>query len=459
MTLASTPDLTALRAVEGLHFPGEPGYDHARLAWNLIADQHPTVIAVPESIDDVVRMVRAAADAGLRIAPQASGHGAPALDQEALRGAMLLRLHRLTGVEVDAAARTARVLGGTLWHEVVAAAATHGLTPLHGSAGDVAVSGYMLGGGISFYGREHGLAAHRLHAVDIITADGELVRTSATEHSELFWALQGGGGNFGVVVAMEIELLSIPDVHAGFLLWDISAASEVVRAWRDWTHGLDRAATTSLRLLRFPPIPELPPFLSGRSLVIIDGAILADDDHTAELLRPLRDLAPEMDTFARVSAPAMLEVHMDPPVPSAAISDHIMLGDLSEAAIAAVLESAGADATATPMIIEIRHLGGALGDPKDAAVRCLDGEYALLAVQPVAVPEFAGQAAALVEGAIEAVRAWADCAPYLNFVDGPMDAASVFDSETLDRLHRVRAQYDPDRLWLAAHALPEVALG
>lgn len=455
MTLASTPDLTALRAVDGLHFPGEPGYEQARMAWNLIADQHPTAIAVPEAIDDAVRIVRAARDAGLRIAPQASGHGAPALDQQALRGAMLLRLHRLTGVEVDAEARTARVLGGTLWREVVEAAAPHGLTALHGSAGDVAVSGYVLGGGISFYGREHGLAAHRMRAVEIITADGELIRASVTEHSDLFWALQGGGGNFGAVVAMEIELLPIPDVQAGFLLWDISAASDVIRAWRDWTRGLDRAATTSLRLLRFPPIPEMPPFLSGRSLVIIDGAILADDERTADLLRPLRALAPEMDTFARIPAPAMLEVHMDPPVPSAAISDHLMLGDLSDAAIGAVLETAGSDATAAPMIVEIRHLGGAFGDPNDAAARCIDGEYAFLAVQPVAVPEFAEQAAALVGGAADAVRAWADCAPYLNFVDAPTDAGTAFDPETLDRLHRVRAQYDPDRVWLAAHALPD----
>lgn len=108
------------------------------------------------------------------------------------------------------------------------------------------------------------------------------------------------------------------------------------------------------------------------------------------------------------------------------------------------------------MIIEIRHLGGAFGDPKDAAVRGIDGEYALLAVQPVAVPEFSEHAAGLVAGAIETMRPWADCAPYLNFIDAPLDAATAFDLETLERLHRVRAQYDPDRVWLAAHALPEV---
>lgn len=455
MTPASTPDLAALRAVGGLLFPGEPGYADARVAWNLLADQHPIAIAAPESIDDAVRVVRAAAAAGLRIAPQASGHGAAALDQQALREAMLLRLHRLTGVEIDVEHRTARVLGGTLWSEVIAAAAPHGLTALHGSAGDVAVTGYILGAGVSFYGRAHGLAAHRISAVEVITADGELVRATATEHSDLFWALRGGGGSFGAVVAVEIDLLPVPDVHAGFLLWDASSASEVVAAWRDWTRGLDRAATTSLRLFRFPPLPELPPFLSGRSLVIIDGAILGDDALAEELLRPLRALDPEMDTFARIPARGLLDVHMDPPVPSAAVSDHVMLGELTEHAIDALLRVAGPEAAASPMIVEIRHLGGAFGEPQDAALRNFDGEYALLAVQVVPVPDFAEQATAMVGAVIEALRPWADCAPYLNFVDAPVDCAEAFDSQTLDRLHRVREVYDPNRSWLAAHPLPE----
>ncbi|UNK71139.1 FAD-binding oxidoreductase [Microbacterium sp. H1-D42] len=456
MTLASTTD--ALRAIPGLHFPDEPGYDEHRQAWNLLADQHPLAIAVPDTIDDAVRVVRAVTDAGLRIAPQASGHGAAAIDGDALRDAVLLRLHRLTGVEVDAENRSARVLGGTLWNEVIAAAAPHGLTALHGSAGDVSVTGYILGAGISFYGRTHGLATHRMSAVELITATGEVVRATADEHSDLFWALRGGGGNFGAVVAVEIDLLPIPDVQAGFLLWDIVAASDVIPAWRDWTRGLDRAATTALRLFRFPPLPELPPFLSGRSLVIIDGAILGDDALAAELLEPLRALRPEMDTFARIPAQALLEVHMDPPMPSAAVTDHLMFGDLTDAAVTALLDAAGPGAEAAPMVVELRHLGGALGDAQDSAVRCFDGEYALVAVQVVPVPEFAPQAVRLVDEVVETLRPWADCAPYLNFVDVPVGAEVGFDAETIERLRRVREMYDPNRVWVAAHALPDPAV-
>lgn len=453
MTLASTTD--ALRAIPGLHFPGEPGYDDHRLAWNLLADQHPRAIAAPETATDVARIVRAVAGAGLRIAPQVSGHGAGAIDGDDLRDAVLLRMHRLTGVEVDAVNRTARIRGGTVWNDVIAAAAPHGLTALHGSAGDVAVTGYILGAGISFYGRAHGLATHHMNAVEVVTAEGELVRATAAQHSDLFWALRGGGGSFGAVVAVEIDLLPIPDVQAGFLLWDLSAASDVIRAWRDWTRGLDRAATTTLRLFRFPPVPELPPFLSGRSLVIIDGAILGDDALADELLAPLRALQPEMDTFARIPSQALLQVHMDPPVPSAALSDHLMLGDLTEAAATALLDVAGPDAEGAPMIVELRHLGGAFGDAQDAALSCFDGEYAMIAVQGVPVPEFAQQATVMVGGVIEAMRPWADCAPYLNFVDAPVDAGAAFDADTLARLHRIQALYDPKRVWLAAHPLPE----
>ncbi|GAA3937060.1 FAD-dependent oxidoreductase [Microbacterium soli] len=455
----TVPDPGVLREITGLMLPGDPGYEQARTPWNLAAVQHPVAVAEPTTVADAARIVTAVTAAGFRIAPQASGHGAMPLAERGVADAVLLRLHRLTGVEIDPRRRTARVRGGTVWREVIDAASEHGLAALHGSAADVSVSGYVLGGGLSFYARQHGLAAHHVRAFEVITATGELVRATAQSHPDLFWALRGGCGGLGAVVEIEMDLLPVPEVQAGFLLWDMSRASAVLPVWRDWTRGLDPCATTSLRLMHFPPIPDLPPFLSGRSVLIIDGAILADDARTAELLRPLRELQPELDTFARMPAAGLAEVHMDPPEPAPAVGDHAMLGALDDEALAALLSVAGQEAGDVPMFAELRHLGGALAEPRHGALRGLDGEYALFTVDMVPAPELMPAAVGRVARVVEAMRDWRHGAPYLGFVDRAVRTADAFDAETIDRLDRVRAEYDPRRVWVAAHPLPGARRG
>ena len=189
--------------------------------------------------------MRAAGAAGLRVAPQSTGHGAGALADTDLSNVVLVSLARLRGVTVDPVARTARVLGGTHWNDVLAAAAPHGLTGMHGSAGDVSVAGYALSGGLSFYGRAHGLAVNSVHAVTLVTAAGALVTATADENSDLFWAVRGGSGAFGIVVSLEIDLLPYADVFAGMLLWDASARPRGVA-------GLVRAGRRPRRRARRP---------------------------------------------------------------------------------------------------------------------------------------------------------------------------------------------------------------
>lgn len=443
------PTTTALRDLALL--PGDPGYDAACTPWNLSVRQRPAAVAVPRSVDEVVDLVRAATALGLRIAPQSTGHGAAAL--AGLEDAVLLRLHELTGVTVDPVARRARVVGGTLWRDVLAATAPHGLTALHGSAGDVAVAGYLLGGGLSFYGREHGLASSAVRAIDLVTADGSLVRATAEEHPDLFWAVRGGGGSFGVVVAIELDLLPLADVFAGMLLWDIERAPEVLSAWRDWTATVPESVTTSVRLMRFPPRPELPPFLSGRSLVVIDGAVLEADDRAAELLAPLRALAPELDTFGRIPAAALLDVHMDPPGPTPAVSDHALLTHLPQEAVEALLAVAGPGVQTPLMFAELRHLGGALARPQDAALSHLAGAYALFAVSPGPTQELAALGETVTTGVVAALRPWAAETSFLNFADRLIDPATAFGTAEWQRLQHIRDTYDPARIWVAAHAV------
>ncbi|MCZ9328919.1 FAD-binding oxidoreductase [Nocardia farcinica] len=450
-----TVTLEPLRAQCTLHLPGDPGYDAARMPWNAAVDQRPAAVAVPRTAEEVAAVVRAAVAAGLRVAPQSTGHGAGALSERSMDDVVLLRLSELTGVTVDPAARTARVLGGTLWQDVLAATAPHGLTALHGSAPDVAVAGYVLGGGLSFYGRAHGLAVNSVRSLDIVGPDGTLVHASARQNPDLFWAVRGGGGNFGVVVALELELLPYPDVFAGMLLWDRARAADVVPAWVAWTETAPESVTTALRVMSFPPLPELPPFLSGRDVVIVDGAILATDEHAAELLAPLRALAPELDTFGRISADALLQVHMDPPAPTPTVGDHSVLGDLDTAAVTALLDHVGDGTTHGLMFAELRHIGGALARPAvdGGALSHIPGTYGLLCVAVAPTPQAAVAGRAAAFAVVRAMAPWSRHNLIPTFTENRVDSGRMFDGEDWAKLCHLRDRLAPGAVFVANHAL------
>ncbi len=190
-----------------VHHPGDPDWDLARAAWNLSVDQRPEAVVTARSVADVQATVRAAAARGLRVAPQSTGHHASPMGP--LDGTVLLRLSGLRGVSVDPASRTARVEGGAVWADVTAAAGEHGLAALAGSAADVGVAGYTLGGGLSWLARSRGLAANSVTALEVVTADGEHRRVDADHDPDLFWALRGGGGSFAVVTALELSLFPL----------------------------------------------------------------------------------------------------------------------------------------------------------------------------------------------------------------------------------------------------------
>ncbi|MDT0212557.1 FAD-binding oxidoreductase [Rothia sp. ARF10] len=465
MTVETTLDPRPASPAESLrdlcggavHLAGDPGYDTARMPWNVAVDQRPAAVAFPRHAQDVVDVVRAAAAAGLRVAAQATGHGAGPLADQPLHDVVLIRTSGMAAVSVDPEARTARVEGGALWQDVVEAAAPHGLAAMHGSSPDVAVSGYTLGGGLSWYARKLGLATNQVTAVEIVTADGSLVR--ATEHANrsLFWALRGGGGNFGVVTAIEFRLHPIADVYAGMLLWDRERAPEVVRAWAQWTRTAPDEVTTSLRVLSFPPLPELPPFLSGRQLVVIDGAVLSDDASAEALLAPLRALGPEMDTFARVPSASLTRLHMDPEGPTPGVAATTVLEALPEEAIEAFLGEVGPGSTTSLLAAELRQLGGALARraPAGGALSHLEGAFAGFFVAIAATPEMAEQGRADGQALVAALRPWANGRSVLNFAENETDASTAYDRGSWERLRTVRAAVDPDGLFAANHPVPQ----
>ena len=223
MTTVTGHTSTLGPAVEALNgkivFPDHADWGTARLAWNLAVDQRPAAVVHTESSEDVIAAVQLARALGLRVAAQGTGHNAAPLGP--LDDTILVKTEQMRRIEIDPKSRIARVEAGVRTLELVEAAARHGLAPLLGSSPDVGVVGYTLGGGLSWFGRKHGLASSGVHAIELVTADGSRVRTDRDHEPDLFWALRGGGGDFGVVTALELQLVQAAEVYAGILWWPI----------------------------------------------------------------------------------------------------------------------------------------------------------------------------------------------------------------------------------------------
>ena len=261
----STDPATPPRGLAALDVvvPGSPGWDDARRAWNLTVDQRPDAVFMPGDAEEVAAAVRAAGAAGLRVAVQATGHGAG--PRRNLEGTLLINTSRMRGASVDPASRTARVEAGAQWRDVGPLAAEHGLAALHGSAPDVGVVGYTLGGGVGWLGRRYGLAANSVTAIEVVTADGEAVRADADTEPDLFWALRGGG-SFGVVTALEFRLYPVESLNVGWLVWPWEEARRVLARWAEWTDTVPEEVTSIGRILQLPPLPDLPEAFRGRQM-------------------------------------------------------------------------------------------------------------------------------------------------------------------------------------------------
>ncbi|GAA3309043.1 hypothetical protein GCM10020295_72620 [Streptomyces cinereospinus] len=307
-------------------YPGDDGFEEACAGWLLTVRHRPAAVVVAADAQDVAAAVRFAARAGHPVAVQSTGHGTsvPAT------GGVFIATRGLRELSVDPEAGTARIGAGLWWSEVVAAAAEHGLAPLCGSSEQVGVMGYLTSGGLPLTRRTHGFAADYVRSLDIVTADGLLRTVSPAREPDLSWAVRGGKGNFGVVVAAEIELLPLRTVYGGELYYpgeDPGHAAHLVGSYLAWLKEQPDEMSSSMELMRFPDAPQLPDAYRGRSFVQFRVVFTGDEEQGARLVEPLRALGPEKDTCGALPYTGITRIYHDPKDP---VSVHLRSALLHE---------------------------------------------------------------------------------------------------------------------------------
>ena len=444
-TQASLSDLRSQIQGEVLT-PGEARYEDARQAWNLAVDQHPALIVVALQPSDVVAAVQFAGKAGLGIGVQTTGHGVirPA------DGNLLIITSRMTRVHVDAENQTAWVEGGAQWGIVLAKAQEVGLAPLLGSAPGVGAVGYTLGGGMGWLARKYGLAADSVRYFELVTPSGQQLRVSATENSDLFWGLRGGGGNFGVITGMEIQLYPVTTVYGGSLIYPIEHAKAVFTRYREWIASAPEDLTSSIAIINFPPIPAVPEFLRGRSAVLVNGCYAGNLAEGEALVQPWLDwMSPIVSTFRAMPFSEVGTISNDPVDPLPGASTGAWLADLSDEVIDTVIRFAVSVNGSSPITkTEIRHAGGAIAraNAHTSAYSNRDGSLILQMISTLLSPDahqivdrhnanFKRELQPHLTGGI-----------YMNFMEGEEARARTKDAyppETYERLAKLKTKYDP----------------
>jgi FAD/FMN-containing dehydrogenase len=427
--------------------PGDDAYDEVRPGWNLLPDLRPAAVALPTDADEVATLVRYAAERGLRVIAQATGHNASPLGD--LSDVILIRTGLMRGVEIDADNRVARAEAGALWMDVVGPAAAHGLAALHGSAPDVGVVGYTLGGGVSWYSRRYGLASSRVLAIEAVTADGEQVRADREHHADLFWALRGGGGAFAIVTAIEFELFSVGDIQAGGLWFPVERASEVFNAWREWVADLPEHVGTSARILNLPPLPEIPESIRGKSFALVLVSVLGDEAEAARLLEPLRALGPAMDMVVPTAPEQLVELAMDPPNPMPGVAAHVAFDELTPEAVDAIVETVSASRTIAAAYVTLG--GGASARPvPGGALTAMEAPF-LFFCAGLALPEISDAAMAEMAAVEAALAPYASTSLCMNFTERTTDPVRFFGPEAAERLRAIKREVDPAGRIVSAH--------
>ncbi|UQX86885.1 FAD-binding oxidoreductase [Jatrophihabitans telluris] len=439
-----------------VHLPGSPGYDSLALPWNVAVPNRPIAVVEADSAEDVVATVRHANEHGLRVSVQATGHGAVEYEERGLQ----VNTSALRELTISASGAV-RAGAGLVWKDVIDAAAPLGFAALAGSAPGVGVVGFLTGGGIGPVARTYGVSADYVTAFDVVTGDGLLRRASATENPALFWGLRGGKGALGIVTAVEFDLVPLVTMLGGCLYFDGADAATVLQRWAKWTATLPEQATSSVAVIRLPALPGVPEALAGRVAVAVRFAWVGDPDEGRRVLAEIESAGPII--FGGVDVmpySAVGMIHSDPVDPMPTYEAGTLLNSLTGEAVDTIVNLAGPDADCPQIIVELRHLGGAIsreqGGP--SAVSHREAAYSFLTIGIAAPPVLD----ATRDHAAEALRAltpWSEgtCLPNFHACADPVEFARKYDTATLDRLATLTTAYDPSGVIAYGHIVRAAA--
>ncbi len=452
MKAPSTVDVPGFRGL--LITPEDPEYDDARAVWNGTVDRHPRLIARCTGAADVAAAVRFARDRGLAIAVRGGGHnvaGTAVCDD-----GIVIDLSAMRSVVVDPSARVAEVQGGALWSDVDHETQAHGLATTGGIVGHTGVGGLTLGGGIGWLMRKHGLAVDNLLAAEVVTAEGETIHASEHENPDLFWALRGGGGNFGVVCSFRFALHPVgPTVTAGPIFWAAEDTSDVLRFYRDLVTDAPDELGTVVRLGTIPPLPAVPEALHYRPAIAVSNCYAARVDDGARALQPLREFGTPLLDLVGPTRYVDHQRATDDTVPHGwnYYWKGTSLESLSDEAID-IIAAHAYRATSPRSYTAIFHLGGAVARvPRDATAYPSRGATHHLVIDAVWLPD---QHRSMGTAEQAWARAFFDAvAPlgtgvYVNVLDaddGERRTREAYSDRTHQRLAEVKATYDPDNVF------------
>ncbi|MFF5179091.1 FAD-binding oxidoreductase [Micromonospora sp. NPDC000316] len=445
----------AAQTVGPVLLPGDDGYDAECASYNLAVPQRPALVVGAAGVADVQAAVRFAAEQGLPVAMLATGHSALSS-----AGALMINTRRMNTVTINPEALTARVDAGVSWQQVVEAAGKYGLAPLSGAAPTVGVVGYTLGGGLGPIGRTFGFAADHVRRIELVTADGQLRVATAADEPDLFWAVRGGKGNFGVVTALEFNLFPVSHIYGGGLFFAGDRAAEVLNAWGRWTAGVPDELTSSIALLQLPPVPEVPEPLRGRMVVHVRIAYVGPAEEGERLTAPLRAIAPALiDSVTEMPYTAVGSIHADPPTPIPIVDGSALLREFTPELVDAIVAQAGPEAGSPLAIFELRHLGGAF-DRRPEPGNAVDLQGAAFTCYAVGIggPDEAPAIQAHLTRVFQAIRPWSTGRRFVNFLTAtdttPEAVAEAYLPETYRRLTAIKGSYDPTNMFRATPAIP-----
>jgi FAD/FMN-containing dehydrogenase len=428
---------------------GDPGYDAARAVYNGMIDKKPALVVRVADVTDVIACVNHARDNGMDLAVRGGGHSAPGFGT--VDGGLVIDFADRTGVRVDPVAQTARAEGGTTWGGFNHATHAFGLATTGGIVSSTGVAGLTLGGGIGYLSRKYGLSCDNLLSADVVTADGKFLSASATNNADLFWALRGGGGNFGVVTSLEFQLHPVDTVYAGIVIYPVEHAQTVAEFYRSYIANAPEEFGAFLGFHQGPPVPFLPEQWHGQPVVVVVGMWTGDLAEGQARWQPLLEVAPVAGSMVGPMPYPALNAAFDPLLPKGmqAYWKADFLADLSDGAIAGHLKYG----PKVPSVQTAVHIY-----PIDGAVRRIGAEDTAFGYRDVNFsPVIAGMwhDPADNDANIQWVRDyWTELHPfsapggYINFMDAD-DQARISDNYAgnYNRLAQVKKTYDPHNLF------------